>query len=556
MSAAATPLLRMRRWASSSNMSLFLTRVPTLAADNQPISVCNPRAPLSHFASAPAQWRRQCLLLLRWRSTTATTTTTTSNPPPDDQVVDAANNTTNLIITSNPFGIKADDKGWETRVGLEVHAQIRTHTKAFSRGKVAFAAPPNTLVAAWDAATPGTLPVLNQACVEAGVRTALALEARINPVSTFDRKHYYYQDLPAGYQITQQVKPLAEDGRLCIGGLNAINGASLTHSGGGSSGSGSRRDSGDSGSSISSSSNGDDSKQQQQQQQRQKKKKRKNMKNQQPEFQKEMQKQEEREGEGERYIGIERLHLEHDSAKSIHTAPECTLVDLNRAGTGLVEIVTRPDMSSGAEAAAFVRELIGVLEALGTCDCNLAQGSLRVDANVSVHHTKVPGAGVRTEVKNVNGLRFLARAIEYEATRHREALALGLPLVSETRTFDAATGTTIAMRSKEAAADYRFMPEPDLPPLRITPEYLACQRDAVDAVSFPREEVARLRRVFGLRPNDARTLQQEPGGLAYVTAAVDAFGNAAAAVVSVAQDYSNSDREGKGEVDAIDITQQ
>lgn len=325
---------------------------------------------------------------------------------------------------------------WQAVVGLEIHAQIAAAAKMFSAAPVAFAAAPNSLVAFWDAALPGCLPVLNARCVEAGVATALALGARVNRVSAFDRKHYFYGDLPAGYQITQQRVPLAEGGAVDVGfGADA------------------------------------------------------------------------------RQVRIARLHLEHDSGKSLHTAPAATLVDLNRAGVGLMEIVTQPDLRGGEEAAAFVHALLLLLRALGTCHGRLEEGSLRVDANVSVRPRAGAALGVRCEIKNINGLRFLAKAVDHEIARHVAVLEGGGQLVSETRTYDAESNTTLSMRAKEGEVDYRYMPEPDLPPLRLSDEYIARLHAALP--ELPRQAALRLV-TQGLTLDDSRTLVDEPGGVAFM----------------------------------------
>lgn len=284
---------------------------------------------------------------------------------------------------------------WVAVVGLEIHAQISSSSKLFSGSQVHFAAPPNSLVSFFDASLPGTLPVLNRRCVEAAVMTGLALNCSINKKSLFDRKHYFYADLPAGYQITQQRLPVAVNGSLsysfCVGGK----------------------------------------------------------KNQMV----------------TRTVRIKQIQLEQDSGKSLHDDTRSqTLIDLNRAGVGLMEVVMEPDMSSGEEAAAAVRELQLILQTLGSSQAIMAEGQLRVDANVSVHH---PGEayGVRTEVKNINSIRFLARAIDYEIQRQIKELGNGGTIMNETRAFDDKLGCTISMRDKEGKQDYRFMPEPNLPPL-------------------------------------------------------------------------------------------
>ncbi|XP_016066695.1 PREDICTED: glutamyl-tRNA(Gln) amidotransferase subunit B, mitochondrial [Miniopterus natalensis] len=286
---------------------------------------------------------------------------------------------------------------WAAVVGLEIHAQISSNSKLFSGSQVLFAAPPNSLVSFFDASLPGTLPVLNRRCVEAAVMTGLALNCHINKKSLFDRKHYFYADLPAGYQITQQRLPIAVNGSLtysvCLG------------------------------------------------------KKRSQVIN--------------------KIVRIKQIQLEQDSGKSLHDDLRSqTLIDLNRAGVGLLEVVLEPDMSCGEEAATAVRELQLILQALGTSQANMAEGQLRVDANISVHRPGEP-LGVRTEVKNLNSARFLAKAIDYEIQRQIKELENGGEILNETRSFDYKLGCTVPMRDKEGKQDYRFIPEPNLPPLLL-----------------------------------------------------------------------------------------
>uniref|UniRef100_A0A673MRR3 Glutamyl-tRNA(Gln) amidotransferase subunit B, mitochondrial n=1 Tax=Sinocyclocheilus rhinocerous TaxID=307959 RepID=A0A673MRR3_9TELE len=282
-------------------------------------------------------------------------------------------------------------------VGLEIHAQIQSTSKLFSGSHVRFLAPPNSLVSHFDASLPGTLPVLNRRCVEAAVLTGLALNCTINRKSLFDRKHYFYADMPAGYQITQQRVPIAVNGMLVYSYFE-----------------GRRRDQ-----------------------------------------------------VVTKSVKIKQIQLEQDSGKSLHDDDQSqTLIDLNRAGVGLMELVMEPEMCCGEEAAAAVRELQLILQALGTCQANMAEGQLRVDANVSVHRPGEP-LGVRTEVKNINSVRHLAKAIDYEIQRQMEVLQSAGKVLNETRAFDSKSGNTIPMRDKEGLQDYRFMPEPNLPPLFV-----------------------------------------------------------------------------------------
>ncbi|XP_076003906.1 glutamyl-tRNA(Gln) amidotransferase subunit B, mitochondrial [Genypterus blacodes] len=345
-------------------------------------------------------------------------------------------------------------------VGLEIHAQIQSSTKLFSGSPVRFLAPPNSLVSFFDASLPGTLPVLNRRCVEAAVMTGLALNCTINRKSLFDRKHYFYADLPAGYQITQQRRPVAVDGTL-----------TYSHLGG--------------------------------------KKRNQVLK---------------------KTVRITQIQLEQDSGKSLHDDQRChTLIDLNRAGVGLMELVMEPDMSCGEEAAAAVRELQLILQALGTCQGNMSEGQLRVDANVSVH---VPGEplGVRTEVKNINSARFLARAIDYEIQRQTDVLQRGGRVQNETRAYDSKSGETTPMRDKEGLQDYRFMPEPNLPPLIVYEDKasLPAGMDAQQAVvveqirerlpELPSVKRDRLVQMYAILPEHSFTLVNEDGLVDYFEA--------------------------------------
>ncbi|XP_070199894.1 glutamyl-tRNA(Gln) amidotransferase subunit B, mitochondrial-like isoform X2 [Littorina saxatilis] len=295
---------------------------------------------------------------------------------------------------------KASSKSdWQSVVGLEIHAQINTASKLFSGASTKFGAPINSQVAPFDAALPGTLPVLNKDCVEAGVLTALALGCRINQVSKFDRKHYFYADLPAGYQITQQRQPLACDGQVNY--VHVTSGAGQTSTA-------------------------------------------------------EM-----------RTCRLIQLQLEQDSGKSLHDhLDKQSLIDLNRAGVGLMEVVTQPDLRDGEDAASFVKEVQLLLRTIGTCDGKMQEGSLRVDANISIHKAGEPW-GVRTEVKNINSVRNVSKAIDFEIQRQIGVLENGGQIEKETRSFDAESNETVQMRDKEKLLDYRFMPEPNLPPLHV-----------------------------------------------------------------------------------------
>ncbi|XP_049626024.1 glutamyl-tRNA(Gln) amidotransferase subunit B, mitochondrial [Suncus etruscus] len=303
---------------------------------------------------------------------------------------------THQSLSTSPNPRKGKSK-WTAVVGLEIHAQISSNSKLFSGSQVHSAAPPNSTVSFFDASLPGTLPVLNRRCVEAAVLTGLALNCHINRKSLFDRKHYFYADLPAGYQITQQRLPIAVNGSLAYSMYAGPQPGQVIP----------------------------------------------------------------------KTVRIRQIQLEQDSGKSLHDEQRAqTLIDLNRAGVGLLELVLEPDMTCGEEAATAVRELQLILQTLGSSQANMSEGQLRVDANVSVHRPGEPW-GVRTEVKNLNSIKFLAKAIDYEIQRQISELENGGEVVNETRSFDCRLGCTVSMRDKEGKQDYRFMPEPNLPPLLL-----------------------------------------------------------------------------------------
>jgi aspartyl-tRNA(Asn)/glutamyl-tRNA(Gln) amidotransferase subunit B len=280
---------------------------------------------------------------------------------------------------------------WEYVIGLEVHAQISSKAKLFSGAATEFGAAPNTQVSLVDSALPGMLPVLNKYCVEQAIKTGLGINAEINKLSVFDRKNYFYADLPQGYQISQFYIPIVQNGHLNV-----------------------RTEDG-----------------------------------------------------SEKRIRINRIHLEQDAGKSIHDQhPEYSLIDLNRSGIALMEVVTEPDMSSPYEAAEYVKKLRTLFRYVGSCDGNMDQGSMRCDANISV---RKPGGelGTRCEIKNLNSVKNITKAIEYEAMRQVELLESGGTVDQETRLFDVNTGQTRTMRSKEDANDYRYFPDPDLLPVRV-----------------------------------------------------------------------------------------
>eukprot|EP01097_Dermamoeba_algensis_P011109 TRINITY_DN847_c0_g1_i1.p1 TRINITY_DN847_c0_g1~~TRINITY_DN847_c0_g1_i1.p1 ORF type:complete len:342 (+),score=47.99 TRINITY_DN847_c0_g1_i1:63-1088(+) len=293
--------------------------------------------------------------------------------------------------TAKPTVIKTGNGSWEVVVGIECHAQIASQQKLFSTSPLRFAETPNSHVSAFDAAFPGCLPVINKKCVELAVKTGLALKGRIHLRSFFDRKHYFYSDLPAGFQITQQFLPLVVEGKLKL--------ELPTHS---------------------------------------------------------------------KEVSIHHIRLEQDSGKSLHEShPLYSYVDLNRAGAALMEIVSNPDMRSSEEAGCYVRTLQSLLRHLGTCDGNMDEGSLRCDVNVSVMKEGSKQFGTRCEIKNLNSIRYLEKAIDYEAKRQIQLLERGEKVSQETRGYNASNSTTFRLRSKEEDVDYRYFPEPDLPPLVI-----------------------------------------------------------------------------------------
>ncbi|XP_018569253.1 glutamyl-tRNA(Gln) amidotransferase subunit B, mitochondrial [Anoplophora glabripennis] len=342
-----------------------------------------------------------------------------------------------LSIPKRKYSVKSNKSNkWESVVGLEVHAQINSVSKLFSGASTKFSSPVNTNVSLFDCAIPGTLPVLNKRCVEAGVLTALALNCRVNPVSSFDRKHYFYADMPAGYQITQQRCPLAVDGKLEFHVFT-------------------------------------------------------------PGIHKTPYKAKSR---------IKQLQLEQDSGKSLHETDR-SLVDLNRAGVPLMELVFDPDLKDGEEAAALVKELIQILRRINTCSCKMEEGALRVDANVSINRRGEP-LGTRTEIKNIGSVRGVAAAIQCEIERQVKLKESGGTVVNETRAWDAVKKTTVAMRDKEVVQDYRFMPEPNLPPLYIAmgPVHIGCvNADELKATipELPEQTRQRLKEEIGLTAEQA-----------------------------------------------------
>lgn len=326
---------------------------------------------------------------------------------------------------------------WEMVIGLEVHAQVISNSKLFSGAPTAFGASPNSQVSFVDAAFPGMLPVLNEVCVEQAVKTGFGLNAEINMTSVFERKNYFYQDLPQGYQISQYLYPIIGKGSVLI---DLPDGSTKT-------------------------------------------------------------------------IGVTRLHLEQDAGKSLHDQhPNRTFVDLNRAGVALMEIVSEPEIRTAEEAGAYVKKLRSILRYIESCDGNMEQGNMRCDVNISLRR---PGDafGTRAEIKNVNSIRYVMQAIHYEAERQMDILEDGGEIKQETRLFDPAQGVTRALRSKEDAHDYRYFPDPDLLPLRLTPEFV--DRMKAQLPELPDTKTERLMTQYGLTRSDALALAEDKKVAAY-----------------------------------------
>ncbi|NYZ11422.1 Asp-tRNA(Asn)/Glu-tRNA(Gln) amidotransferase subunit GatB [Azospirillum sp. RWY-5-1] len=336
--------------------------------------------------------------------------------------------------------IQGETGDWEMVIGLEVHAQVISNAKLFSGAATDFGAEPNSQVSFVDAAFPGMLPVINERCVEQAVRTGLGLKAQINLFSVFDRKNYFYADLPAGYQISQYTQPIVGKGEIV---LDLPDGGSRT-------------------------------------------------------------------------VGITRLHLEQDAGKSLHDQhPSKSYIDLNRAGVALMEIVSEPDLRTAEEAGAYLRKLRSILRYLGTCDGNMEEGSMRCDVNVSV---RKPGApfGTRCEIKNVNSIRFVQQAIEYEARRQIEILEEGGSIAQETRLWDTSKFVTRSMRSKEEAHDYRYFPDPDLLPLELDEGWVEDIR--LTLPELPDDKKARFIADYKLSAYDAGVLVAEKAKAEYFEA--------------------------------------
>ena len=347
-----------------------------------------------------------------------------------------------MADASIPFRIQGATGEWEVVIGLEVHAQVTSNAKLFSGAATEFGAEPNSQVSLVDAAMPGMLPVPNRECIRQAVRTGMAIDAQINRWSRFDRKNYFYADLPQGYQISQLYHPLVGEGAVEI-----------------------------------------------------------------------------EVGEETRTIGVERIHVEQDAGKLMHDQhPTMSYVDLNRSGVALMEIVSRPDLRSPAEAGAYLRKLRAILRYVGSCDGNMEEGSMRADVNVSVRKPGDP-LGMRTETKNVNSVRFVMAAIEHEANRQVEVLEDGGTIVQETRLFNPDTGTTRSMRSKEDAHDYRYFPDPDLLPLELDDAFLEeCRASLPELPDVKRRRYEAL----GISPYNAEVLTAEVESARWFDALLDA----------------------------------
>ena len=324
--------------------------------------------------------------------------------------------------------INRKDNQYEVVIGLEVHAQVTSESKLFSTSSTKFGAEPNTQVSLVDAALPGMLPVINEYCVKQAIKTGIGLKAKINKRSVFDRKNYFYADLPQGYQISQFKDPIVGEGKVILDMPD-----------------------------------------------------------------------------GQKEVGIERLHLEQDAGKSIHDLdPKNTFVDLNRSGVALMEIVSKPDLRSPDEVNAYVKKLRSIMRYLGTCDGNMQEGSLRADVNVSVRKKGSRVFGTRCEIKNVNSIKFMQMAIEYEANRQVDLIEDGQSIDQETRLFDTKKNETRSMRSKEDAHDYRYFPDPDLLPLEVSDDFI--EKLKLEIPELPDEKKKRFIEKFKLSPYEATIL--------------------------------------------------
>lgn len=378
----------------------------------------------------------------------------------------------NAIIDTRTLDPKKLIKGatgdWEIIVGLEIHAQVTSKAKLFSGASAEYGGEPNSHVSLVDAAMPGMLPVINEECVAQAIRSGLGLKAQINLRSVFDRKNYFYPDLPQGYQISQFKSPIVGEGEVIV---------DLPESG------------------------------------------------------------------GQITVGIERLHLEQDAGKSLHDqSPTMSFVDLNRSGVALMEIVSKPDMRSSEEARAYVTKLRTILRYLGTCDGNMDEGSLRADVNVSVRRPG-EGFGTRCEIKNVNSIRFMGQAIEYEARRQIGILEDGGSITQETRLYDPVRGETRSMRSKEEAHDYRYFPDPDLLPLEFTQAYV--DELARHLPELPDDKKTRFIKEYGLTPYDAGVLIAEQDQADYYEAVAKGRDGKMAANWVINELFGRLNKEGK-----------
>ena len=333
-----------------------------------------------------------------------------------------------MAKNQSEYLIKRNNNEYEVVIGLEVHAQVLSESKLFSSAPTKFGAEPNTQVSLVDAAFPGMLPVINEFCIKQAVKTGIGLNAKINKKSIFDRKNYFYADLPQGYQISQYKNPIVGEGSIVL---------DLTT--------------------------------------------------------------------GEKIVGIERLHLEQDAGKSIHDMdPQNTLVDLNRSGIALMEIVSKPDLRSLEEVNAYIKKLRSIMRYLGTCDGNMQEGSLRADVNVSVRKKGQKEFGTRCEIKNVNSIKFMQMAIDYEANRQVDVIEEGGTIDQETRLFDIKKNETRSMRSKEDAHDYRYFPDPDLLPLELSDKFINDLKKNIP--ELPDEKKKRFIEKFKLSPYEANIL--------------------------------------------------
>jgi aspartyl-tRNA(Asn)/glutamyl-tRNA(Gln) amidotransferase subunit B len=326
------------------------------------------------------------------------------------------------------FLISRNNNNYEVVIGLEVHAQVTSNSKLFSSSSTKFGAEPNTQVSLVDAAFPGMLPVINEFCIKQAIKTGIGLKAKINNKSVFDRKNYFYADLPQGYQISQYKYPIVGEGKIIL---------DMPY--------------------------------------------------------------------GQKEIGIERLHLEQDAGKSVHDIdPDSTMVDLNRSGIALMEIVSKPDLSTPDEVNVYIKKLRSIMRYLGTCDGNMQEGSLRADVNVSVKKKGDEKLGTRCEIKNVNSIKFMQMAIVHEANRQVDLLEGGKIVDQETRLFDTKKNETRSMRSKEDAHDYRYFPDPDLLPLEISNDFIDSIKSEIP--ELPDEKKKRFIEKYKLSPYEATIL--------------------------------------------------